>query len=127
MFGSAILTLLVVGAISYRGMAVSSESTRSVRHTHDVLENLQDLLIAIQSIESNYRGFALTGKESYLQSSPASIITAKQDEATLRNMVVDNPEQQHHLAALDRLIAQKIQFAEIVSKYPPGRAGGFRM
>ena len=123
MFGSAILTLLVVGAISYRGMAVSSESTRSVRHTHDVLENLQDLLIAIQSIESNYRGFALTGKESYLQSSPASIITAKQDEATLRNMVVDNPEQHHHLAALDRLIAQKIQFAEIVISLR--RAKGF--
>ena len=31
-FGSAILTLLVVGAISYRGIVVSSESDRLVRH-----------------------------------------------------------------------------------------------
>jgi CHASE3 domain sensor protein len=52
-FGSAILALLVVGAVSYRGMAVSSESTRLLRHTHEVLENLQDLRIAIESIESN--------------------------------------------------------------------------
>src|SRR5664279_2483235 len=37
-FGSAILTLLVVGAISYRGMVVSGESDRWVSHTHEVLE-----------------------------------------------------------------------------------------
>ena len=73
-FGSAILALLVVGAISYRAMVVSSESDRWVRHTHEVLENLQDLLSAMQSVESNARGFVLTGNESYLDSltAPAS-------------------------------------------------------
>ena len=60
-FGSAILVLLVAGAISYRGMVVSHESDRLVRHTHEVLENLQDLLFTIGSMESSYRGFVLTG------------------------------------------------------------------
>jgi hypothetical protein len=32
-FGSAIVTLLVVGALSYRGMPVSGESDHWVRHT----------------------------------------------------------------------------------------------
>jgi hypothetical protein len=32
-----------------------------VRHTHEVLENLQNLLIASGSTESSYRGFVLTG------------------------------------------------------------------
>ena len=56
----------------------------------------------------------MTGKESYLESSPASILKAKQDEATLRTLIVDNPEQQRHLPSLERLIAQKIHSAEFV-------------
>ena len=43
-FGAAIFALLIVGAISYRGMAASTESGEWVGHTHEVLEDLQDLL-----------------------------------------------------------------------------------
>ena len=55
-FGSAILALLLVDAMSYRGMIVSTESDRWVRHTHEVLENLQSSLSAIKDIESSDRG-----------------------------------------------------------------------
>lgn len=72
-FGSAILALLVVGTVSYRGMAVSGASDRWVRHTHEVLENLQDLRFAMQSIESSSRGFVLTGTESYVETYHASL------------------------------------------------------
>jgi PAS domain S-box-containing protein len=112
--GSAILTLLVVGAISYRGIGESSESNRWVRHTHEVLESLQDLLFAMQGVESSYRGFALTGKDSYLESYRASILGTEQDETTVRNLTADNPEQQRQLPALEGLAAQKIQFGEKV-------------
>src|ERR1700680_1078629 len=84
-FGFATLTLLVVGAISYRGVVVSRESDRWVRHTHEVLENLQDLVFAMESIESSYRGFALTGKESYLESYGAGKVSTEQDKAIIRN------------------------------------------
>jgi PAS domain S-box-containing protein len=113
-FGSAILTLLVVGAVSYRSMVVSRESDRWVRHTHEVIENLQDLLLAMEGIESSYRGFALTGKESYLESYHASILSAEQYQATVRNLTLDNPAQQHRLPILERLATQKVQFAEMV-------------
>src|ERR1700674_6001397 len=113
-FGSAILTLLVVGAVSYRCMVLSSESDGSVRHTHQVLENLHELLLAMESIESNSRGFALTGKESYLESYRAGILRAEQDEATVRTLVLDNPEQQRRLLSLEALAARKIQREDMV-------------
>jgi CHASE3 domain sensor protein len=72
-FGSAMLTLLVVGAISYRGMVVSRDGARWVSHTHEVLESVQDLVLAVESIESNSLGFALTGRESYLESYRAGL------------------------------------------------------
>jgi PAS domain S-box-containing protein len=112
--GAAILALLVLGATSYRAMTTSTESDRLVRHTHEVLENLQNLLSAAGSIESSYRGFALTGKESYLDSYRASILSEEQDEATIRNLTVDNPKQEILMPTLERLAAERIQFGERV-------------
>src|SRR5580700_9505985 len=113
-FGAAILVLLVLGATSYRAIATSEESGRWVRHTHEVLENLQNLLSAAGNIESSYRGFVLTGKESYLGTYRANILSAEQDEATVRNLTVDNPKQEILIPTLERLTAQKNQFAERV-------------
>ena len=113
-FGSAILTLLVVGAISYRGMVVSRESDRWVRHTHEVLENLQDLLSAMQRIESSYRGFVITGNEQSLQSFQDSILRSRREETIIRNLTVDNPIQQGQISTLERLADQKIQYGATV-------------
>jgi PAS domain S-box-containing protein len=113
-FGAAILALLVLGATSYRAIATSEESDRWVRHTHEVLENLQNLLSATGNIESSYRGFALTGRESYLVSYRANTLSAEQGEATVRNLTVDNPKQEILIPTLERLTAQKIQFGERV-------------
>jgi CHASE3 domain sensor protein len=62
------LTLLVVGAIPYHSMIASSESERWLRHAHEVLESLQDLRSALGGIESSYRGFALTGRQAFVES-----------------------------------------------------------
>ena len=44
-FGSAILTLLAVGMVSYLGMVASSESDRSARHVERVIANLLTLFL----------------------------------------------------------------------------------
>jgi PAS domain S-box-containing protein len=113
-FGAAILALLVVGAISYRTMAVSLDSERWVRHTHEVLENLQDLLIASESIESSYRGFVLTGDRAHFASYRADILSLERHETAIRNLTVDNPAQQRRISDVERLAAQEIQFVERV-------------
>ena len=113
-FGSAILVILVVGAISYRGMVVSGESDRWVGHTLEVLGKLEGILFDMRSIESSYRRFVLTGKESDLEPYRTSIVSAEQGEETVRTLTVDNSEQQRRLTALERLAAQKIEFAELV-------------
>jgi PAS domain S-box-containing protein len=112
--GAAILALLVVGAISYRAIAASTESDRMVRQTHEVLEDLQNLRSAMGSIESSYRGFALTGKESYLDSCRAGILSVEQGEGTVRDLTADNPKQAMLIPTLESLAAQKIQFGETV-------------
>ena len=77
-FGAAFVILLVVGAFSYRSMVVSGKSDRLVRHTHEVLENLQQLLFAVTKVEWSVRGFVLTGEESYLEAYRAGKSSAEQ-------------------------------------------------
>jgi PAS domain S-box-containing protein len=113
-FGSAILALLAVGAISYRGMAESRESDRWVRHTHEVLESLQNLLAAVQTVESNARGYLLTGDESFLEVYRVGKVRTEKEQAIVRDLTVDNAEQQRRLDALAVLAAQKFQLAEKV-------------
>ena len=113
-FGTAILTLLAVGALSYRSMQISSESDRWVRHTHEVLEGLKDLRSARERIESSVRGYVLTGDESYLETYHASGLKAEEDEATVRGLTVDNPAQQRQFPNLEKLAAEKVALAELV-------------
>src|SRR5580692_3467421 len=95
-------------------MVRSTESNRWVRHTHEVLENLQNLVSDMTSIESSARGFVLTADESYVESYAASRVSAELDEAAVRSLTVDNPQQQRELPALEALMARKIQLGDMV-------------
>ncbi|MGB6682085.1 MAG: PAS domain S-box protein [Candidatus Acidiferrum sp.] len=113
-FGSAILALLVVGAIALRTAAVASESDLWVRHTHEVLENIADLLSTMQNLESSARGFILTGRESYLETYHASVVHSHAQVILVRNLTRDNPAQQRQIPILENLAEQRIQLAERV-------------
>jgi PAS domain S-box-containing protein len=113
-FGAAVSIFLLVCAISYRAAIVSGESHQWVRHTHEVLDNLQNSLLEMQSMESSYRGFLLTGSNEYLGLFQASILHVQQSELTLGKLTEDNARQQRQLPALHRLAKQKAEFGEVV-------------
>jgi len=111
-FWFAMLALLLMGLFSYRWIVVSDESDRQVLHTHEVMGNIQDLALAMESIEFSTRGFVLTGKESDLEAYPANVARVAQDLAAIRGLTVDNPAQQVHFPALEVLAAGRIQRAD---------------
>src|ERR1700692_2522097 len=93
-FGAAILTLLGAGVISYRALVLSNQSQGWVRHTDQVLEELQELLSASQGIESTSRGFALPGTKSYLESFKGTTLREARAEGSIKELTADNPAQQ---------------------------------
>jgi len=113
-FGFAMLTLLFLGSFSYRWMVISDESGRWVRHTHEVIETIQDLSLALGSVRSGSRGFALTGQESDLATYRADVSRAAQDLAAIRKQTADNPNQQRHFPAIEILAAERIQYADTI-------------
>jgi len=113
-FGFAMLMMLLMGSLSYRWMIVSAESDGMVRHSHTVIETIQDLALAMGRIESASREFVLTGEESDLDSYRESIANVARDEAAIRSMTVDNPVQQARFPDLEVLAAERIQYADMI-------------
>jgi PAS domain S-box-containing protein len=113
-FGAAILTLLGSGVISYRALVISNQSQGWVRHTDQVLEELQELLSGTQGIESSNRGFVLTGDQSYIESVKENMLREAQAEESIEELTADNPAQQGRISVLKNLISQKIRFSESV-------------
>jgi diguanylate cyclase (GGDEF)-like protein/PAS domain S-box-containing protein len=100
--------------MSYRGMVVSRENDRWVRHTYEVLQNLQELLSEVRNVESCYRGFATTGGEGFLASYRESASRAERVGAVIRDLTADNDAQQRQLTTLNQLTRQEIQLAETI-------------
>jgi PAS domain S-box-containing protein len=113
-FGFAMLPLLLVGLLSYRWMVVSDESDNWVRHTHEVMGNIQDLALTMERIESASRGFVLAGDESDLDDYQANISRAALDQAAIRTLTADNSAQQIHFPDLELLVAQRIRHADML-------------
>jgi PAS domain S-box-containing protein len=113
-FGSAIFILALMGALSYRWMIFSDESGGGVRHTHDVLERIQDLNLTLESIESASRQFALTGNELDLENYGPGVFNVKQDEEAIRTLTADNAAQQIHLRIIATLTAKWIQHSDLI-------------
>ncbi len=113
-FGAAVLILIIVGAICYHAISVSSASDRWVDHTQSVIANLQDLLAAMLTVESTCRGYLLSGDESLLAEYRPGVLQTQSELAILRALTSDNASQQSRLNILDLLAKSKIQLAEKV-------------
>jgi PAS domain S-box-containing protein len=113
-FGCAILALLVMGAISFRVMLVSRESDRWVRHTHEVLDSVHDLLFSMESIKSSDRGYALSGEAFYVDAYHASLLKMNQDVENIRGLTADNPIQQQQLSIVEKLIVEQTAHSDEV-------------
>src|SRR6202790_2607659 len=107
-FGAAILTLLGSGVISYRALVSSKQSQGWVRHTDQVLEELQQLLSASQNIESSSRGFALTGDKSYIESFKRNTVREARAEGSIKELTADNPVQQARSLGLKNFLGKNI-------------------
>src|SRR5579864_183167 len=111
----ALLIFAVLSVVSYRAVTDLREGYHWVRHTHEVIEELQALLSSMQDLETGDRGYALVGEEKMLAPYYSGLEQAKPQIESVRQATMDNPGQQRRVNALSILIDAKIASAgEIV-------------
>jgi methyl-accepting chemotaxis protein len=122
-FGLALAVLMVVGAVSYNSTSKLIDSAEWVRHTHEVLNGLDEVLSAFKDAETGQRGYVITGEARYLEPYQGARAVVDQKLRLLRELTADNPIQQQRLTAIDPLVASK--FAELQETIDLRRTKGF--
>jgi signal transduction histidine kinase len=95
--------LVITTTISYRATKGLIEDNMWVLHTQEVIEQVLEISVKFRTAESRQRGYILTGEEEYLEHYHDALREVDTHLATLRKLVVDNPDrliQVQHLAQL---------------------------
>jgi signal transduction histidine kinase len=103
--------LLIVACIGVRSFSseVRSEQDRAwVRHTYEVVENLQEVRIDITQAETGQRGYMLTGLARHMEMYSTGVTQVRQDLKELSDLIADNPAEQEAIGRLDALIAARL-------------------
>lgn len=107
-FSVAGVLLLLVAVMGYTNAQRLIESARWTSHTQDVRRELSDLRTVAHELDSEVRGFVLTGRDDFLSSHSASATRMEKNYSALRRLTSDNPEQQHRLDGLRPLLDRKL-------------------
>lgn len=106
-FGTALVVLLVLGLVSYNSTAKLIESSEWVRHTHEVLDDINEVFSGMTDAETAERGYIITGDETYLEPYQGSQMRVDQRLGDLRILTSDNPIQQQRLTLLEPFVATR--------------------
>ncbi len=106
-FALALAALVVIGWVSYRSTTGLIDTAEQVDHTHQVLQNLEQLVSTLKDAETGQRGYLITGEDRYLEPYTTAVGQSDQIFKTVGDLTQDNPNQQKRLDAMEPLIKDK--------------------
>ena len=105
------LALFVLSSATIYSLYGFIDAANWVRRTHQVIEQSQTLLATMVDVETGVRGYLIGGDDAYLETYRASLANEVQELRRLRELNADNPSQQKHLEAIDRLVVPWLESA----------------
>jgi PAS domain S-box-containing protein len=113
-FGLAALLLIFLGVASYQTTTTLISTLQWVAHTRAVMEALDATFSGLKGIESDSRGYVITGDDAFIAHYGRTIADLPRTVSRLRSLTVDNPRQQVRLDQLEALIASKMAWTDKV-------------
>ena len=107
-FALVVLVLLLTTGLSIRSANQFTENNKSVRHTHEVLTQIDESLARLLDAETGQRGFVITGLERYLEPYRTALPRIAESLDKAKALTADNPQQQRRLEELRLLIGAKL-------------------
>ncbi len=100
-FAAIAMVVIVLVGLVYAALQTMERSTRMDLHSNEVLRVEGTLLGALVNIETGERGYLITGKEASLAPMIAGQAAYADALSKLRQLTIDNAEQQKRLADID--------------------------
>src|ERR1700693_3554066 len=96
------------GYLSYRYNMVLKDNRDLVVHTYQVISAVERAFSGIQDAETGQRGFIITGDEKYLDPYEHALQTIPESLPTVRQLIVDRPDQLERLDKLEAALQSKM-------------------
>jgi len=103
-----VLFFLVSGAIAYRNITILRDSDARIRHSHNVIIGLDEVLSTVQDAETGQRGYLLTGRDQYLAPYSEAVARVATKLDAIAALTRDNATQQARIETLRRHVAAKL-------------------
>ncbi|HUG54788.1 MAG TPA: methyl-accepting chemotaxis protein, partial [Vicinamibacteria bacterium] len=111
-FTLPLVILAVVGAMAYRAMNRSIETSASVEHTYQVIGAVGELQKALPAAESWQRGHLITANENFVQGFRSEIARIDGLFKRVQELTADNARQQQRIEALRAAVDEKVKRME---------------
>lgn len=111
-FIACTIILISVAIFSFRNSEKFVETSQWVNHTHEVINEFEQIFSSSLDIESSSRGFIITGNEVFLQPYNNAITRIGEHLDKVKNLTIDNPVQQRNIADLQKQIELRRDFFE---------------
>ena len=108
----AVLLTILLGFSSLRNAWLAVDDADWVSHTYAVLDAIEFTSKHVVEVETSARTFALTGQQPLLSHYETAKGVVAQDEAALRHLTADNPNQQRRLDVLAPQVRAALDLAE---------------
>lgn len=137
-FLTSIVLLAIIGVVSYRAVRTLIANNEEVTHTQEVLEHVESIHTLLLQIETDARGFLLTGADVYRAVYEKNRTEVPIRLKALRDKTQDNASHQERLDKLERAAQSRLDLLkEFVARrevlgatvIPPGQGpeGKLRM
>jgi CHASE3 domain sensor protein len=102
-----IIVVTVGGYLSYRYNMILKNNRDLVVHTYQLISAVERAFSDIQDAETGQRGFIITGDEKYLDPYKHALQTMPEFLPTVRQLIVDRPDQLERLDKLEAALQRK--------------------
>jgi PAS domain S-box-containing protein len=103
-----LIVLLVNALLSFRATRTLIDYDQLVRHSYDVISELERTLSMLKDAETGERGYIITGDDAYLQPYEAALKRIDGHILRLNRLTADNPNEQVKISALEKKVADCI-------------------
>jgi signal transduction histidine kinase/CheY-like chemotaxis protein len=107
----ALVILLAILSVGFAYNQLESETNADswVAHTHDVIEQNQDVVTLIQRAESAQRAFIISGDAAYLGNYQSAVERLPAAQSSLARLTADNSDETGRVATLNQAVSWRLQ------------------
>jgi len=120
-----LLCILILSLITYSNIERYKDDLNWINKSNDVLEKVDEIKYKVVEIPLIRRGYTITGEKNYITKFDSLIKIIKSEILNLKNITVDNTDQQELIAKLDSFSVWNISIIDssisdtLLSEYPP--------